>query len=204
MKLFFCAALLLINLPLFAIQEIDPNTDGVLQLTKDFWTYLNLGDLEKLAALGRPEDSSVIPSANGTEAAGMMKMKDLPQLVGTRKEIVDAVAKAFTFSQPVFSADRKSAEVTITPVSSEARSLREIKMIYDVFMGQAYEAQRAGNPLPTLESVRTQVMAPNSPAQQRIDEKTAGLQKMKLPPIVIEKIDHGWRINFQKFFGKKM
>jgi hypothetical protein len=203
MKLSFFAVLLLVAFPVFAQEKTAPGTDDdILHLARTFWVDLNLGDFEKFSALGRPEDSSVIPAPKENEAAGMLKMKDLPQLAGLRKEISDETAKAFTFSQPIIAADGKSAKVTVTQITSETRSLRELKMIYDVYMAAAYEASQAGKDPPTLESIRVQVLAPDSPAQKRIDGSTTELEKMKLPPLVFEKTAQGWRLNLKDILGQ--
>jgi len=175
----------------------------ILSAATAFWTDLNLGDFEKMPALGRNQDIAYIPTPKSNEAAGMMKMKDLPELSDLRAQISNKITKVFNFSSPKISENGMTAEVQITPVKSEVRAFRELKMIYDVYMAEAYEAQTTKGSYPTLDSVKEEVLAPNSAAQKRIDEQASEIANQKYPPILFEKTSQGWRINLQALFGEK-
>ena len=201
MKSRLVAVIFFFSFPLFAQDHPTSEADNVQSIVKALWIDFNLGDIEKIPALGRPEDLHSIPAYKGEEAEAM-KMKDLPQLSETRREISQEVMKAFVFSKPIIAQDGKSADLTITTVVSEARPLRELKMIYASYMGFAYNAQKSGEDFPTLESIKTAVLAPGLPAQKKIDEDAAELAKQKPYHVLLEKTPAGWKMNLQDFFEK--
>jgi hypothetical protein len=201
MKTLFFVLLLLISMPVFGQSPAPSDRDVILAMAREFWIDVSLGDVEKISVIGREEDVSVIPASRDGESAEMMKMKDLPQLAGERKEIRAAVQKAFTFSVSNLSPDEKSAEVTVAPVAFDLRDYTQHKAIYDSYLIDSYTAEQAGQQLPSMEGVASAIMVRGSVAQKRIDLKTAEMLHTQLTPLKFEKTDKGWRINLQKFFA---
>jgi hypothetical protein len=175
--------------------------DEIAPLARNFLVDINLGDIEKFSDLARPEDLPHLPKPRDAEAAEKMKLKDLPQLLSVRAEVATETVKLLIFSDPQITADGKAAIVTTTMMPSESRNFVQAKLLYDLYIQEAYKAQLAGRELPSVDSIRQVV---NGPVLQMGITVKAKLQlTMTLPQIYFEKTAIGWRIDFQKSFFVK-
>lgn len=177
------------------------DSQTLLAIAGSFWTALSLGDLEDLKPLVREADVPYVPVPKG-EGAEMMKMKSLEQLKPLRDEIKKAIIDAFVIEEPQLAEDKMVATMKIKPNVDKLLSFYELKMVYDIYMAEAYHDQKANREFQTLESVKTKVLVQGSPHRKRIEQKVAGIQGAQLPTLHFERTESGWRANFSKLLGK--
>lgn len=173
----------------------------ILAIANSVWTAMSLGDMEDLKPLIREIDVQHIPTPKG-EGAEMMAMKNLEQLKPLREEIKMAVKNAFVLEQPNITEDKMAANVKIKPNADKMLSWYELKMVYDIYMAEAYQDKKANREPQPLETVKKKVLAQDSQYRKGIDKKVAGAQKAQLPTLYFERTEKGWRADLSKMLGK--
>jgi hypothetical protein len=131
-----------------------------------------------------------------------MAMKSLEQLKPLRDEMRMAIKDAFVLDEPDITEDKAAANVKIKPIADKLLSWAELKMVYDIYMAEAYQDKKANRDLQTLETVKKKVLAPGSPYRKGIEKKVASAQKAQPRTLHFELTDKGWRVNLSKMAGK--
>jgi len=106
-----------------------------------------------------------------------------------------------TFSQPEIAKDGQIAQVKMSMVSADVRPYLESKMTYEIFLKEAYRAEKSGQPLPSLEIIQSTV---NGWILQRgLDLEEFKLSRSTPPVLKFAKTSEGWRLNLSEFFAQK-
>jgi hypothetical protein len=132
----------------------------------------------------------------------MLKLKELPQLAQIRTDLANLSSKVLVPSEPQLAADGKTAVVVMKMVPDDAKSFVVTKLIYTVFLKEAYRAQQAGTALPSLDIIQKTMQTPGTLMGMSIDLKVALLSRETPPSLLFEKTLSGWRMNMQDYFGK--
>ena len=172
----------------------DSTPAQVLKVAEACWETMWIQDMDNLKPFVRETDIEHIPQ----QSKAQNELRGLEVLKPLREDIRRATSEAFVLDHPQIAEDQRHATVRVSLNQDKLLRFLELFRVYQQYMAAAYMAKQTQREPPSLDAVRSWVLAKDSSDRKTIEMQAEETAKQKMPTIHLEFTGHEWRVNLQQ------